>query len=192
MGDFSVLAIRIKELRASMKMTQKEFSTFVGCTAATLSAYENGSKSPSLEIIKGIAEKCHISIDWLCGLSDKQTNDDSIKTYADVIRLILKLLENKNLKTRIFTFPFENGAFWGFENSVLHKFFIDWEKIKTIYDQKVIDIDMYQPWLDSKLQELDIPIKKTQTNSMNYLIGRIFVDYEEEQKEKNSNKPPEK
>lgn len=64
MGDFSVLAVRIKELRKIMKMTQKEFSAFVGCTAATLSAYENGSKSPSLEIIKGIAEKCHISIDW--------------------------------------------------------------------------------------------------------------------------------
>ena len=65
MGDFSVLAVRIKELRTSMKMTQKEFSAFVGCTAATLSAYENGSKSPSLEIIKGVAEKCHVSIDWL-------------------------------------------------------------------------------------------------------------------------------
>ena len=86
MGDFSVLAIRIKKLRTSMKMTQKEFSAFVGCTAATLSAYENGSKSPSLEIIKEIAEKCHISIDWICGLSDRQyIVKNSIWTYSDII-----------------------------------------------------------------------------------------------------------
>ncbi len=51
MGDFSVLAVRIKELRKSVTMTQKEFSAFVGCTAATLSAYENGSKSPDRESV---------------------------------------------------------------------------------------------------------------------------------------------
>ena len=90
MGDFSVLAVRIKELRKIMKMTQKEFSAFVGCTAATLSAYENGSKSPSLEIIKGIAEKCHISIDWLCGLSDKMKNSNEPETYADIIDLLVR------------------------------------------------------------------------------------------------------
>ena len=50
--------------------------------------------------------------------------------YADVIRLLLKLLE----------------------------FFVDWEKIKNISNQKVIDIDVYKPWLNSKLQELDVLI----------------------------------
>ena len=72
-----------------MNMTQKEFSAFVGCTAATLSAYENGSKSPSLEIIKGIAEKCNVSIDWLCGLSEKMNTSDEIKTYSDVLTKII-------------------------------------------------------------------------------------------------------
>ncbi len=189
MGELDIFAIRIKQLRESLKMTQKEFSAHMGIKQQTLSGYERGLMKPPLDVAKRIAEKCHISIDWLCGLSDKMNTSDEIKTYADVIRLLLKLLKNKNLKTKIFTFPFDDGAFWGFDNSVLHKFFIDWEKIKTIYDQKVIDVDMYQPWLDTKLQELDIPIKRTQSNNLNYLIGRIFDDYEEEQKEKNSNPP---
>lgn len=93
MGDFSILAIRIKELRKTMKMTQKEFSVYVGCTAATLSAYENGSKSPSLEIIKGIAEKCNVSIDWLCGLRENKRETLEFTNYKDVALIILKLIE---------------------------------------------------------------------------------------------------
>ena len=102
MGDFSILAVRIKELRASMNMTQKEFSAFVGCTAATLSAYENGSKSPSLEIIKGIAEKCNVSIDWRCGLSEEKGLKPKIETYKDIAMKILELLS-----VNMFPFDFE-------------------------------------------------------------------------------------
>lgn len=97
MGDFSTLAIRIKELRVSLKMTQKEFLVFVGCTAATLSAYENGSKSPSLEIIKEVAEKCNVSIDWLCGLSNRIQHINTVETYGDAIRLLLKLEEKLDI-----------------------------------------------------------------------------------------------
>ncbi len=181
MGDIELQAFadRIKTLRIDLGLTQKDFAEKIGITASALSSYENNLKNPSISVAKRIAETFNISIDWLCGLSEKKTNDDSVKTYADVIRLILKLLDNKNLETKIFTFPFENGAFWGFENKVLHEFFIDWEKIKTIYDQKVIDIDMYQPWLNSKLQELDTPIKRTQSARLKHLIGRTFSDYKE-------------
>jgi len=80
MGDFKILAKRIKELRTSLKLTQKLFAEKVGCTAATLSAYENGSKSPSLEIVKNIAEKCNVSIDWLVGLSNAVNEKEKIET----------------------------------------------------------------------------------------------------------------
>ncbi len=122
MGDFTVLAIRIKELRSSMNMTQREFSTFVGCTAATLSAYENGSKSPSLEIIKGIAEKCNVSIDWLCGLSNKMKNDDTPQTYADVIDLLVKAEDAIKFKMD----PL-NTTCINFYDSVMRCFVYEWE-----------------------------------------------------------------
>lgn len=90
MGDFSILGIRIKELRSTIKKTQREFAEYVGCTAATLSAYKNGSKSPSLEIIKNMAQKCNISIDWLCGLTD-ESNHNMPRTYADIIKLLVSM-----------------------------------------------------------------------------------------------------
>lgn len=160
MGDFSILAIRIKKLRASMNMTQKEFSTFVGCTAATLSAYENGSKSPSLEIIKGVAEKCNISIDWLCGLSEKKNSSDEIKTYTDIIRLLFKL-ENVldfNLSTETIlkeTFPPCQIAKIIFNNFEMYNFIDDWKKMKELHDENIIDDGVYSLWAEKILKDYD-------------------------------------
>ena len=85
MGELDIFAIRIKQLRESLKMTQKEFSGHIGIKQQTLSGYERGLMKPPLDVAKGIAEKCHISIDWLCGLSDKMKNGNEPETYADVL-----------------------------------------------------------------------------------------------------------
>ena len=147
MGDFSILAIRIKELRNSMKMTQKDFSAFVGCTAATLSAYENGSKSPSLEIIKGIAEKCNVSIDWLCGLSKKMNNSDKLKTYSDVINLFVK----SEFALHFHVTPLSIKI----TDSVMQCFFEDWSKTLPLYRDGTIDEKLYKLWITDKIREFE-------------------------------------
>ena len=157
MGDFSVLAVRIKELRTSMKMTQKEFSAFVGCTAATLSAYENGSKSPSLEIIKGVAEKCHVSIDWLCGLSNKKRNN-SIETYSDLYDYLFTIGEKTNLRFETVSYiggydepiTMHTQAIW-FDNIQICNFMEEWQKMKTLHDDGSIDDDVYNLWMEKVL-----------------------------------------
>lgn len=157
MGDFSVLAVRIKELRTSMKMTQKEFSAYVGCTAATLSAYENGSKSPSLEIIKGVAEKCHVSIDWLCGLSNKKRNN-SIETYSDLYDYLFTIGEKTNLRFETVSYiggydepiTMHTQAIW-FDNIQICNFMEEWQKMKTLHDDGSIDDDVYNLWMEKVL-----------------------------------------
>ena len=128
-------------------MTQKEFSAFVGCTAATLSAYENGSKSPSLEIIKGIAEKCHISIDWLCGLSDKMKNSNEPETYADIIDLLVKI--EKSIYFRV------GKEKITVSDSVLQYFLEDWGKMLPLFHNGTIDEKLYKLWLDDKKKEYE-------------------------------------
>lgn len=171
MGDFSILAIRIKELRTSMKMTQKEFSAFVGCTAATLSAYENGSKSPSLEIIKGIAEKCHISIDWLCGLSAEKTIKP--KTYKDVALKILELLD-------INTYPYYpywtksriNGTDMQVivipQKAELLKFMETYGDLNSLLNSDKIKQHVIDTWLEGALEELNsIPLDNSDELPLN-------------------------
>ena len=51
------LGERIKEYRTSMKMTQADFACRLGVTGASVSAYENGTRLPSYDILIRIA-KC--------------------------------------------------------------------------------------------------------------------------------------
>lgn len=160
MGDFSILAIRIKDLRASLGMTQKEFAGFVGCTAATLSAYENGSKSPSLEIIKTIAEKCHVSIDWLCGLVDKKNVSEDYNTYGDIASVLLKIDNKIDLildEKKISDYESYTGVF--FDDNTLNSFLEEWREASDVLNNTSINKDitrtMYESWKKSKLEELE-------------------------------------
>lgn len=147
MGNFDILAQRLKTLRADMSMTQKEFSEKVGFTQATLSAYENGQKKPSLDIIMDIAKHCNVSIDWLCGLSDRMKNGNEPETYADVIDLLYKI--EKSIHFRV------GKEKIIISDSVLQYFLEDWSKTLPLYRDGTIDEKLYKLWIDDKLREYE-------------------------------------
>lgn len=93
MEQFNILAQRLKTLRNEMNMTQVQFAKKMGFTQATLSAYENSQKKPSLDIIMDIAKKCEVSLDWLCGLKENKRETLEFTNYKDVALIILKLIE---------------------------------------------------------------------------------------------------
>ncbi len=78
---------RLRELRARLGLTQKEFAEKAGFTAATLSAYEAGQKSPAIIIASDIAEKFNVSLDWLCGI-DSSAVTQSTPTIKDYLRML--------------------------------------------------------------------------------------------------------
>lgn len=151
MGDFSILANRIKELRHSVNMTQREFAKEAGFTAATLSAYENGSKSPSLEIIMGIAKRFDVSIDWLCGLSEQKNNKStSFETYSNIIETLLNI-------DSVLQFNIVNGTGFfkqlEFDDIQMNNFLGDLSKFKTMLKEKTIDNDIYQACIEKLLRD---------------------------------------
>lgn len=87
--DNSIISKNIKTIRRDKMMTQKEFGKLIGVTQATLSTYEQGLKMPNTDTLYNIAEKCDISMDWLCG----RTN---LKILKILIRIVMysKLLLN--------------------------------------------------------------------------------------------------
>lgn len=167
MGDFLMLGVRIKELRSKVGKNQRDFAKMVGCTAATLSAYENGSKSPSLEIVKGIAEKCHVSIDWLCGLTEKENYQEDLVTYADMLRLIIKLSRSEMIfkkwevlfvssnKDNIFAEQHPDFAILRTSDYDVVCFFKDWEQMYNLYNTSTIDKHLYDLWLEDRLQHYE-------------------------------------
>ncbi len=138
MGDMElqVFSDRIKKLRLSLDMTQKKFAEEIGITASALSSYEKNLKNPSIAVAKKIAEAFHVSIDWLCGLSDKMKNGNEPETYADIIDLLVKT--EKSIYFRV-----------GKEkiivsDSVLQYFLEDWGKMLPLFHNGTIDDKLYR------------------------------------------------
>lgn len=175
MGDIElqIFSDRLKELRTSLGLTQAQFVEELEITASALSAYEKNQKNPSISVAKRIAEKFHVSIDWLCGLSDKKESDLQPKNYTDTINLLFCLLNTEKLKFEIIKFEDTEAVLFGFDNKKINDFFRDWLKIKKLYDEKVIDKSMYEPWLKSKSDELNCEIKTNTDYSIQDFKNRV-------------------
>lgn len=144
MIDNKLSGVRIKELRTKMNMTQNDFCELINCTQATLSGYENGTKNPSLDNLLIISEKCNVTMDWLCGLSDIQKTKN-FESYSDIFNLIVNIC--KSIDIAIDKRQYSENEYditLVANNLVLCEFLEKWTKIKSIYDDDTIDEDTYE------------------------------------------------
>ena len=160
----SILSERIKELRVNKGLTQKEFAESINVSTVSVSSYETGVKTPSLDMIMNIAQNYNISIDWLCGLNDNMVSDSHITTYKDLFKLFISLLDvryedkatipiidviNTDTKSVILTLH---------EDENFQVFFSKWCDIFKLNYKKTIDIDLYKMWIEKQLKDYDRPI----------------------------------
>lgn len=139
-----IISQKIKELRESKNMTQKEFGDLINVAQTTLSSYENGSKTPNIETLLNIAKKCNVSLDWLCGLSDIQKTKD-FTSYSDVFRLLVNIC--KSVKIELIKHRYSQDDFdmsFIAKNCILNQFLEKWIKVKSIYDDGTLDDETYE------------------------------------------------
>lgn len=186
MKSRQVFAARLKEIRLQEGKSQKEFADIVQSTAATISAYENAAKNPSLEVVINIAEKCNVSIDWLSGLSNQKELNPTVQNYKDIALRILELcsidmfpieFELKTYKTDCtdWDLGFSHGQSyheeweWALSLPSEDKFidFIStYKELNGLYKSSRIKQDVIDTWLAGALEELKaIPIKTLDRNS---------------------------
>ena len=93
----NIFGERLKSLRTIvMKQTQKKFSDFIGIPQPTLSAYESGRNKPTVDILINIADKCNVSIDWLCG----RDNSSQLNSLGDVMSFLFELYETQEFSCK--------------------------------------------------------------------------------------------
>ncbi len=63
---------RIRELRVDRRLTQREMAELLQISRSTYSGYERGTSDIPLEVICGIADLHHTSLDYLAGLTDQR------------------------------------------------------------------------------------------------------------------------
>lgn len=83
----------LQTLRREMGLTQKEFAELISVPQPSISAYENNRNSPTMEVLIGIAQKCHVSLDWLCGLSASPKNISTLSDIAEFLYMMMELNE---------------------------------------------------------------------------------------------------
>ena len=62
-----LLSKRLKELRISNGLTQKEFGECVNVTKVSICCYENGTRVPTLETLTKLGEALGVDVDYLLG-----------------------------------------------------------------------------------------------------------------------------
>ncbi len=87
MYDKNTLSKRIKELRQKKDLTQRQLAKMANTTPTSVSAYEKGQKTPSIEALCNIANALETSVDWLCGSLESKGN----YTLLDAIRILAQI-----------------------------------------------------------------------------------------------------
>lgn len=91
---------KIKEYRTSLKMTQADFAYRLGITGASVSAYENGTRLPSYEILVKISNILGVSIDDLLGKQNSGAITVDISSLTpmqrNIIQDLIKEFERSN------------------------------------------------------------------------------------------------
>lgn len=122
MYNKEILSKRIKELRQEKNLTQRQLAENANTTATSISAYEKGQKTPSIEVLCNIANALETSVDWLCGNTESKGN----YTTLDAIRILAQI----------------NGQFGD-----IITFMAQYQKMYELLSQDKITQSIFDSWL---------------------------------------------
>ena len=101
-------ATRLKALREEKKLNQGQLANAIGISRGSISFYENGDRTPDIEILCKIANYFDVDCDYLLGISNlkksKNKNIDAISAMGLNDNVIKKIVEN-NKKYSNLVFP---------------------------------------------------------------------------------------
>ena len=89
---------RLKTARKNKKYTQEELAELVTTTKATISNYENGYSTPSIDMLLLLSSKLDVSIDYLLGNEEKEfdvIDSDFTKNELEIIKDSLNIRKSE-------------------------------------------------------------------------------------------------
>lgn len=78
----------LKSLRIKNNLTQAQLAQKLGITKSVISAYENGIRMPSYDILISIAKVFKVTTDYLLGMENRQEIDLSGLTQGEISALL--------------------------------------------------------------------------------------------------------
>lgn len=94
-----MFAKRLRKLRESKEMTQREVADLLGLTPKAVGFYEQGKREPTHEALLKLSEIFQVSVDYLlCKTDIKNYSDAFIKDYMENSPELLQLLKSQGYK----------------------------------------------------------------------------------------------
>lgn len=96
----TILGNRIKQLRISRGLTQRDLANFLNISNTTLSQYESGKRQPSNQVLLKLGEYFNVSVGYLLGSEKEQSafsTQVSSPENSDIEDILAKLEEADGL-----------------------------------------------------------------------------------------------
>ena len=162
----SVISARLKELRTDLSLTQKEFAQKINASTVSISSYEIGAKTPSLDMLIKISNAYNVSLSWVCGLTERKSINKVFNTYIDIIDMFFDIMNIAKLNIYLSQTDILNAndmptTVWGisFTDKHLNEFLKDWNKMRELYWAGTIDEEVYSLWREKTISKYNIPIE---------------------------------
>ena len=95
---------RFKTLRLEKKLTQNELAKELGVSNKTISVYEKGTSSPTLETLEKIAAYFNVTIDYLIGYSNvRNPKLDNLAKELNLTEEAIAFINSLSLETNVAT-----------------------------------------------------------------------------------------
>ena len=153
---------KMKNLRVASGMSQKDIAAKLDLSVPSYSNYENGYSEPPMEILQKFCEILNVSVSDLFGFNVPANTKTNLKTYSDVLRLIISLKKDglnvdcsvtPNKETR------RLRADIIIENPQMSAMLSKWNELNDDLEKDKIDSDEYNIWLEDLLSSFNIPIE---------------------------------
>lgn len=119
----TILAKRLKKLRSTSGLSQREFARLFNMSPSTLAMYETGRREPDYNILSKLADYYNVSTDYLLGRTDNpypydENNENKQpdfstafkeKNLGDAITRIVNICEEFSLSKQIMMEMFDKA-----------------------------------------------------------------------------------
>lgn len=143
-------AEKMKERRGKLGITQKELAKMTHLAPATISAYENGAKTPTLDSAIAIADVLDISLDAL-----RVGSKEDFSTYSDIFNVMLFLIDEMGACV----VEYEESSYkkcsslYFANNLTITKMLEKIRDIKKVLGSTEAEKELYNLWKESKTKE---------------------------------------
>lgn len=85
--------MKLRQIRESKNLTQKQLAEVIGFSSSVYSRYENGSRQPSFDVLIKLADYLEVSVDTLIGHNTKE--NDYFSEYEKKLIQVSRLADKR-------------------------------------------------------------------------------------------------